>query len=87
MTSGCGTDKEESGKDSSGGTSEGKIGKSVKANGKEGKMIEGSWTYDDVPEKYKNISSCQNLIQSTYKAHHLKLTAKIKGNVQSIRGR
>lgn len=53
VTSGCGTDKEESGKDSSGGTSEGKIGKSVKANGKEGKMIEGSWTYDDVPEKYK----------------------------------
>ena len=48
----CGEkDKDDGG--SSGGTTDGKIGKSVKANGKKGKMIEGSWTYDKVPEKYK----------------------------------
>lgn len=52
VISGCGTDKEDSGK-TSGGTIDGKIGKSVEPNGADGKKIAGNWTYDEVPEKYK----------------------------------
>ncbi|MHD0398802.1 glucosaminidase domain-containing protein [Staphylococcus simulans] len=28
-------------------------GKSVKPNGKSGRLLEGNWTYDEIPEKYK----------------------------------
>ncbi|EAG7623060.1 CHAP domain-containing protein [Listeria monocytogenes] len=47
----CG-DQDKSSDDSSGKTS-GELGSSTKANGKSGKKIEGNWTYDEIPEKYK----------------------------------
>lgn len=47
----CGEDKDDNTKSDSGG----KAGdaKSVKANGKSGKVIGGNWEYDEVPSKYK----------------------------------
>ena len=39
--------------DDGGGKTSGELGSSTKANGKSGKKIEGNWTYDEIPEKYK----------------------------------
>ncbi|HDJ6675722.1 TPA: glucosaminidase domain-containing protein [Staphylococcus aureus] len=50
--SACG-EQDKSSEDSSGGKTSGELGASVKANGKSGKKIEGNWTYDEIPEKYK----------------------------------
>ncbi|OEK58875.1 phage tail tip lysozyme [Staphylococcus equorum] len=48
--SACGTE-EDKGKDSGGG--DGKVGESTKVNGKSGEVTEGSWTWDEMPKKYK----------------------------------
>lgn len=48
----CG-DQDKSSDDDGGGKTSGELGSSTKANGKSGKKIEGNWTYDEIPEKYK----------------------------------
>lgn len=45
----CGTEE----KDSDGGGGDGKVGESTKINGKSGEVKEGSWTWEDMPKKYK----------------------------------
>lgn len=45
----CGTDKDDN--DTGGG--DGKVGESTKINGKSGEVKEGSWTWDEMPKKYK----------------------------------
>lgn len=51
--SACGEQDKSSDDSSGGGKTSGKLGASTKANGKSGKKIEGNWTYDEIPEKYK----------------------------------
>lgn len=48
----CG-DQDKNSDDDGGGKTSGELGSSTKANGKSGKKIEGNWTYDEIPEKYK----------------------------------
>lgn len=45
----CGTEE----KDSDGGGGDGEVGESTKINGKSGEVKEGSWTWEDIPKKYK----------------------------------
>lgn len=45
----CGTDEKD--KDAGGG--DGEVGESTKINDKSGEVKKGSWTWDDMPEKYK----------------------------------
>src|SRR5699024_9937016 len=45
----CGTDE----KDKYAGGGDGEVGESTKINDKSGEVKKGSWTWDDMPEKYK----------------------------------
>lgn len=46
----CGTEENE---EQDGGGGDGKVGESTKINGKSGEVKKGSWTWDDMPKKYK----------------------------------
>ncbi|HDF3152068.1 TPA: hypothetical protein PEE30_002649 [Staphylococcus aureus] len=45
----CGNEEDEQGEEDNSG----KVGASTKINGKSGRVTEGSWTWEDLPEKYK----------------------------------
>ena len=75
----CGDDEDKDSGSSSGGTTDGKIGKSVKANGKKGKMVDGSWTYDKVPEKYKKHIELPKLNEKYLKGSPFEANGQDKG--------